>query len=102
LTNFAPNLRVGLVDGSAAGHARIGEAVPPPIRLVLVHLGVWDAFIAAGHCPSYRTGAAWGDSRLTSNEFVVHAQQAGWRLDRAVFDAMLVQAATSRSAVHLK
>lgn len=102
LANFAPNLRVGLVDGSAAGHARIGEAVPPPIRPVLVHLGVWDAFIAAGHCPSYRTVAAWGDSRLTSNEFVFHAQQAGWRLDRAVFDAMLVQAATSRRAVHLR
>jgi 2-polyprenyl-6-methoxyphenol hydroxylase-like FAD-dependent oxidoreductase len=102
LANFAPNLRVGLVDGSAAGHARIGEAVPPPIRPVLVHLGVWDAFIAAGHCPSYRTVAAWGDSRLASNEFVFHAQQAGWRLDRAVFDAMLVQAAASRSAVHLR
>jgi 2-polyprenyl-6-methoxyphenol hydroxylase-like FAD-dependent oxidoreductase len=102
LANFAPNLRVGLVDGSVAGHARIGEAVPPPIRPVLVHLGVWDAFIAAGHCPSYRTVAAWGDSRLASNEFVFHAQQAGWRLDRAVFDAMLVQAAASRSAVHLR
>ncbi len=102
LANFAPNLRVGLVDGSAAGHTAIGEVVPPPIRPVLVHLGVWDAFIAAGHCPSYRTVAAWGDSRLTSNEFVFHAQQAGWRLDRAVFDAMLVEAAMSRRAVHLR
>lgn len=102
LADFAPNLQVGLVDGSVARHAGIGEAVPPPIRPVLVHLGVWDAFIAAGHCPSYRTVAAWGDSRLASNEFVFHAQQAGWRLDRAVFDAMLVQAATSRSAMHLR
>jgi flavin-dependent dehydrogenase len=102
LADFAPNFQVGLVDGSTAGHARIGEVVPPPIRPVLVHLGVWDAFIAAGHCPSYRTVAAWGDSGLTSNEFVFHAQQAGWRLDRAVFDAMLVHAATSRSAEHLR
>jgi len=102
LADFAPNLQVGLVDGSVARHAGIGEAVPPPIRPVLVHLGVWDAFIAAGHCPSYRTVAAWGDSRLASNEFVFHAQQAGWRLDRTVFDAMLVQAATSRGAMHLR
>jgi 2-polyprenyl-6-methoxyphenol hydroxylase-like FAD-dependent oxidoreductase len=102
LADFAPNLQVGLVDGSVARHAGIGEAVPPPIRPVLVHLGVWDAFIAAGHSPSYRTVAAWGDSRLASNEFIFHAQQAGWRLDRAVFDAMLVEAATSRSAVHLR
>ncbi|MBV8592456.1 MAG: tryptophan 7-halogenase [Acetobacteraceae bacterium] len=102
LANFAPKLQVGLVDGSVAGHLRIGEAVPPPIRPVLVHLGVWDAFMAAGHSPSYRTVAAWGDHRLTSNEFVFHAQQAGWRLDRAAFDAMLVQAAASRSAAHLR
>ena len=99
LANFAPNLQVGLVDGSAAGHARIGEVVPPPIRPVLVHLGVWDTFVAARHCPSYRTVAAWGGSHLTSNEFVFHTQQVGWRIDRAVFDVMLIQAATSRGAV---
>jgi len=102
LANFAPELQVGLVDASVAGYRPIGETVPPPIRPALVHLGIWDAFIAAGHCPSYRTVAAWGDSRLAGNEFLFHAHQAGWRLDRAVFDAMLVQAATSRSAVHLR
>jgi flavin-dependent dehydrogenase len=40
--------------------------------------------------------AAWGDSRLASNEFLFHAHQVGWRLDCAAFDQMLVKAASSR------
>jgi 2-polyprenyl-6-methoxyphenol hydroxylase-like FAD-dependent oxidoreductase len=96
LTTFAPELRVGLVDASGRDEARIGETVPPQINPILVHLGVWDEFVGGGHCPSYRTMAAWGDSRLASNEFLFHAHQVGWRLDRAAFDQMLVKAASSR------
>jgi flavin-dependent dehydrogenase len=102
LRSFVPELTVCLVDASVAGRARIGEVVPPSIKPPLGHLGVYDAFLAARHCASYRTVAAWGDSRLASNEFLFHAQQAGWRLDRVTFDAMLVQAAASRGVVHLK
>ena len=102
LAAFAPELRVGLVDASGLGAAHIGETVPPPIKPVLVHLGVWDVFAAAGHCPSYRTVAAWGDPRLTGNEFLFHTEQAGWRLDRTAFNGMLVQAARSRVAAHLR
>jgi 2-polyprenyl-6-methoxyphenol hydroxylase-like FAD-dependent oxidoreductase len=102
LANFAPELRVGLVDASGPRAAHIGETVPPPIKPVLVHLGVWDVFAAAGHCPSYRTVAAWGDSRLTGNEFLFHTEQAGWRLDRTAFNGMLVQAAGSGVAAHLR
>jgi 2-polyprenyl-6-methoxyphenol hydroxylase-like FAD-dependent oxidoreductase len=102
LAAFAPELRVGLVDASGLGAAHIGETVPPPIKPVLVHLGVWDVFAAAGHCPSYRTVAAWGDPRLTGNEFLVHTEQAGWRLDRTAFNGMLVQAAGFRVAAHLR
>lgn len=96
LAAFAPELRVGLADAFGPGKARIGETVPPQINPVLVHLGVWDEFAGGGHCPSYRTMAAWGDSRLAGNEFLFHAHQAGWRLDRAAFDRMLVKAASSR------
>jgi 2-polyprenyl-6-methoxyphenol hydroxylase-like FAD-dependent oxidoreductase len=102
LADFAPELRVGLVDAVRTGEARIGETVSPQIRPLLAHLGVWDEFAADGHLPSFRTMAAWGDSRLGSNEFLFHTYQVGWRLDRAAFDATLVQAATSRSAVHLR
>jgi flavin-dependent dehydrogenase len=98
LATFAPELRVGLVDGAGPGEARIGETVPPQINPLLVHLGVWDEFAGGGHCPSYRTMAAWGDCRLAGNEFLFHAHQVGWRLDRAAFDRMLARAASSRVA----
>jgi len=96
LATFAPELRVALVDASRSGEARIGETVPPQINPLLAHLGVWNDFAGGGHCPSYRTLAAWGDARLAGNEFLFHAHQVGWRLDRAAFDRMLVTAASSR------
>ena len=96
LATFAPELRIGLVDPSRRDEARIGETVPPYINPILAHLGVWNEFIGGGHCPSYRTMAAWGDSRLVSNEFLFHTHQVGWRLDRAAFDQMLVKDASSR------
>ena len=101
LAAFAPELRVGLVDASGPGEARIGETVPPRINPVLVHLGVWEEFARGGHCPSYRTTAAWGDSRLNGHEFLFHAHQVGWRLDRAAFDRMLVKAASSRVSAYI-
>jgi NADPH-dependent 2,4-dienoyl-CoA reductase/sulfur reductase-like enzyme len=46
LAQFAPDLRVALVDGAPAAAARIGETVPPPIRPMLEHVGLWDRFAA--------------------------------------------------------
>jgi 2-polyprenyl-6-methoxyphenol hydroxylase-like FAD-dependent oxidoreductase len=99
---FAPELRTVLVDGAVAGEVRIGETVPPPIKPVLKHLRVWDAFAAAGHQPSYRTTAAWGGAGLVGNEFLFHGQATGWRLDRAAFDTTMLEAATSCGAAHLE
>ena len=98
LADFAPDLRVGLIDPKATGKPAIGETVPPPIEPVLAHLGLRERFLHGGHRPSYRTMAAWGDARLGANEFLLHAHQTGWRLDRAAFDRMLVDAASARVA----
>jgi flavin-dependent dehydrogenase len=97
LAAFAPELSVGLAgENSDDGTARIGETVPPQINPLLMHLGAWQEFSRGGHNPSYRTMAAWGDSRLASNEFLSQSHQVGWRLDRAAFDRMLVDLASSR------
>jgi 2-polyprenyl-6-methoxyphenol hydroxylase-like FAD-dependent oxidoreductase len=93
LGRFAPKLRVGLI-GAAPSGARIGETVPPQIKPLLDHLGLWPAFAAEEHAPSYRTLSAWGGPALLSNEFLFHTQQVGWRLDRARFDAMMLRGAT--------
>jgi flavin-dependent dehydrogenase len=98
LAEVAPELQVGLASGPPAPTPRIGETAPPELRPVLRQLGVWDAFVADRHSPSYRTLSAWGDGLIASNEFIFHAEQVGWRLDRARFDATLAGAATSRIA----
>jgi flavin-dependent dehydrogenase len=102
LAQFAPDLRVCLVDGAAAAAPRIGETVPPPIRTMLEHLGVWATFEADGHCASYATLSAWGGAELASNEFIFQARQVGWRLDRARFDAMMLAAAHARDAAYVR
>lgn len=94
LGRFAPKLRVGLIGAPPPG-PRIGETVPPQIKPMLDHLGLWPAFAADGHAPSYRTLSAWGGPALLSNEFLFQTQQVGWRLDRARFDAMMLRGAAS-------
>lgn len=101
LADFAPALSVCLVDAPPRNGLRIGETVPPQIRPILEHLGLWQLFAADRHCASYRTVSAWGSPHLLSNEFLFQTQQIGWRLDRNRFDAMLRQAAAARSAAHL-
>jgi flavin-dependent dehydrogenase len=101
LADFAPDLRVCLLDPGVRGKSNIGETVPPPIEPVLAHLGLREQFLRGGHCPSYRTMASWGRAQLGSNEFLLHAHQTGWRLDRASFNRMLVDAASSRVVAYL-
>lgn len=101
LAQFAPDLRIVLADAAPAQDARIGETVPPPIKPVLEHLGLWGAFAADEPSPSYRTLSAWGSAALGSNEFLLHPSQVGWRLDRARFDAMMRRAALASITAHL-
>lgn len=100
LAQFAPELSVCLADAPRRETLRIGEAVPPPIKPILDHLGLWQRFEADRHCASYRTLSAWGSDDLGSNEFLLNAHQVGWRLDRGKFDAMMMQAAVQRLALH--
>jgi 2-polyprenyl-6-methoxyphenol hydroxylase-like FAD-dependent oxidoreductase len=98
LANFAPELRVGIADVPSADHLRVGETLPPQIKPLLTHLGLWPAFEADRHRPVYRTVSAWGGPELVSNEFLFQIRQVGWHLDRARFDAMMRTAAAARTA----
>ena len=96
LAQFAPELRVCLVDRADSHAPHIGETVPPAIKPMFDHLGLWTRFAADRHAPSHRTLSAWGTPALVSNEFLFHTQQVGWRIDRARFDAMVLEAAAAR------
>jgi 2-polyprenyl-6-methoxyphenol hydroxylase-like FAD-dependent oxidoreductase len=105
LARVAPDLAVTIVEPKQSGAVTypsgVGEAVPPVIRPYLAELRVVDAFEAAGHAPSYRTLSAWGSAALVANEFLLHAETIGWRLDRARFDATLLAEAAARGVARI-
>lgn len=80
---------VVVVERSAYDGIRIGETLPPEVRLVLERLGVWDRFQADGHIPSPGILAAWGRPDPYANDFIMNPFGCGWRVDRNRFDSML-------------
>jgi flavin-dependent dehydrogenase len=89
LRSHAPALAVAIVEASASDEPRVGETLPPPVRGMLVHLGVWAAFQRQGHRESPGTSAVWGAAEPRDTDFLFAARGNGWHLDRAAFDAML-------------
>ena len=98
LTLARAGRRVLLVDGSAGGTGRIGEALPPAARPLLRDLGVLERFLADGHLPCYGNVSAWGSETPDRDDFLFHPHGHGWHLDRARFDASLRQAAEEAGA----
>jgi flavin-dependent dehydrogenase len=102
LADFAPKLGTCVIDPGVDDSIRIGETVPPAIKPILDHLGLWSGFAADGHSASYRTFSAWSAPPLVSNEFLFQTQQVGWRLDRIRFDTMMARKAAARAAGWLR
>ncbi len=100
LGRFAPGLRVGFAGPPPGPQPRIGEVVPPLIRPILEHLGLWHRFSGERHVRVYRTVSSWGGPGLGSNEFLEFPYNVGWHLDRARFDGLLEREA--RAGVDLR
>jgi 2-polyprenyl-6-methoxyphenol hydroxylase-like FAD-dependent oxidoreductase len=101
LRAHAPSLAVALIEASRFDTARPGETLSPAARPLLEHLGVFDAFRAAGHAEVHGTTASWGKDSAEDNDYIFHARGPGWHLDRARFDALLAEEAASRGATLL-
>jgi 2-polyprenyl-6-methoxyphenol hydroxylase-like FAD-dependent oxidoreductase len=91
-----PSLSVVLIEASHYEVVRIGETLPPPVRTILQHLGVWEAFRNQRHREVYGTTSAWGSSALLDNDFFYMPANTGWHLDRTAFDRMLADEAQRR------
>ena len=68
---------------------RVGESVPPEIRLLLEELGICEAFLREGHDPCFGSCSSWGNAALGYNDFLFNPHGNGWHLDRSRFDAFL-------------
>lgn len=86
-----------LLERSHYESARVGETLPPAIRIPLADLGVWQAFVAAGHLPSPGIVSLWG-GRRQDQDFIHNPLGHGWHVDRRRFDRSLVAAAAARGA----
>ena len=95
LRAHAPSLSVVVIEASHYEALRIGETLPPPVRPILEHLGVWRAFQKQDHRKVYGTTAVWGGAAPLHNDFIYMPSNTGWHVDRAAFDAMLARAAES-------
>lgn len=85
-----------IAESQAPGQERIGESCPPDIILPVEQLGLSDQFRQDGHdpCPGY--ASVWGRAHVGYNDFIVNPLGPGWRLNRRVFDDMLVKAAMAQ------
>jgi flavin-dependent dehydrogenase len=91
--------RVLIVEAGQYESVRIGESVPPDIRLLLEELGVWDDFLKEDHEPCLGSCSSWGDDALGYNDFLFNPLGNGWHLDRRRFDAFLARQAAARGSV---
>lgn len=98
LTLARHGYRCLVVEKSAYADIRVGETLPPAVRRLLVDLGVWDRFLAAGFTPAHVISAVWGEDRSRENAAIFDPYGHGWHVDRRRFDRLLAQAAVDAGA----
>ena len=91
-------LSVVVLERMERPRLRVGETLPPSIRLELDKLGVWAEFQRAGHLPSVGNRSVWGSAKPFDNDFIFNPYGSGWHVDRQRFDEMLLSAAQSSGA----
>ncbi|MFD7630395.1 NAD(P)/FAD-dependent oxidoreductase [Streptomyces sp. NPDC059851] len=91
---------VVLVAPAATGRPPIGENLAPTAGPLLERLGVIGQLGLDGHAPCYGGRAAWGADGLAEVSSVFGPYGPGRHLDRARFDAALLEAAESAGALH--
>jgi flavin-dependent dehydrogenase len=87
---------VVVLERSRYEAVRIGETLPPEIRLPLARLGLWEEFLRSGARPSPGISCVWGQSSLYTNDFLTNPFGQGWHVDRCRFDSRLSAVAAAR------
>lgn len=97
LRQLMPNATIAIFDAGRGERWKPGETLSPGATTLLESLGCGLAFQRAfeenSMLESFGTKAAWGAAELYEREFLYSLHGNGWRVDRARFDAMLLEAA---------
>jgi flavin-dependent dehydrogenase len=89
---------VVIVDRSRIGGFCIGETLPPQALHLLTDLELSEAFEAQGHRFSPGIVSVWGDTEPLATDFLFSPWGRGCHIDRAKFNAMLLEAAITAGA----
>jgi flavin-dependent dehydrogenase len=89
-------LNSAIVERNPAPPPRVGETLPPSVRVPLEKLGVWQRFIDDHHDPAVGNRSSWGSDRIDEIHFIRNAYGNGWHIDRQKFEAMLLDEARAR------
>ena len=82
-----------VVEKSDYSNIRIGETFPAAMRRLLVELGLWARFVAAGYTPAHAIHSIWGDGQTRESDAIFDPYGPGWHVDRGHFDRLLAAAA---------
>jgi len=91
-------IEAALIEQSSYDDFRVGETLPPEIRVSLTKLGIWERFLATDRLESYGIRSAWETPVARHRDFLFNPYGCGWHVDRARFDAMLACAAARAGA----
>jgi flavin-dependent dehydrogenase len=85
--------RVILLEAGRHDRPKPGEVLPAVARGLLRQLGAWALFAEAGFVENRTLVSAWTKEQLSEKHSIFSAHGAGWHLDRARFDRLMLQAA---------
>ncbi len=89
---------VVVLDRPTGNRPSVGETLPPVANALLERVGLANRFSKQHHLPAEGIVSIWRGSAPHANDFFVSAQGLGWNLNRALFDAMVVDEAEKAGA----
>lgn len=99
LLNASP-LKVVMIDKGRGRAIPVGEHLQPPARQLLSTLDALACFEQQRHPASNTVASAWGSSTIHFKDYFTTFSGTGWHLDRAQFEAGLIELAVQRGLVH--
>lgn len=93
LRRHAPGRRVVLIEAGRHDRPKPGEVLPAVAQGLLRQLGAWTLFSDAAFVENRTLVSAWADEPPGEKHSIFSAHGAGWHLDRARFDRLMLRAA---------
>lgn len=97
-----PGASIAVIEARRHETDKPGEILPAAAGVLLDRLGVMPQFAAAGFVRGHAAASAWVDDALDERHSIFSAQGAGWHLDRARFDRLMLDAAGAVGATTMR